>query len=302
MESIDAIKINMSNDQLFILNLCLAFLMFGIALDIKLSDFKRVVQKPKSPLVGLVSEYLLLPIIALILIFLFEPAPSLALGMILLSTCPGGSTSNYMVHLAKANTALSVTLTSITTLGAIVITPLVFMYLSGWVPGAENLQTSIYVEPKQMVKTIIQLILIPVSLGMFVSYKFPNFTQKIEKPVRYLSLLIFLSFVVFAVIGNWSKIKDFLHVVFLLVFLHNGLALATGYYFSKLNKLPENDARAISIETGIQNSGLGLILTLNFFSDLGGMAIIVAWWGVWHLITGFALAMFWSRRQLAGGS
>lgn len=296
MENIDAIRINFSDDQLVLLNICLAFLMFGVALDIKLSDFRRVIEKPKSPLIGLISEYLLLPIIALVIILILKPAPSIALGMILISTCPGGSTSNYMVHLAKANSALSVTLTSITTLGAIIMTPLVFTTLSGWVPGAEALQSSIYVEASEMIKTIIQLIIVPVGIGMFVNSRFPEFTKKIEKPVRYLSLAIFFGFVLFAVAGNWQEIQEFIHLVFFLVLLHNSLAYIVGYYFSKLNQLPENDARAISIETGIQNTGLGLILVFNFFEGLGGMAIVMAWWGVWHLISGFALAMVWRRK------
>jgi BASS family bile acid:Na+ symporter len=120
-------------------------------------------------------------------------------------------------------------------------------------------------------------------------------TEKIEKPIRWLSMAIFIGFVVFAVVGNWDNIKNYIHLVFLLVFLHNGLAFLVGYGFSRLNRLPEKDARAISIETGIQNTGLGLVLVFNFFDGIGGMALVMACWGVWHLISGFALAMWWSR-------
>ncbi|MCR9286089.1 MAG: bile acid:sodium symporter family protein [Bacteroidetes bacterium] len=295
MIDIDAIRINFSEDQLILLNICLAFLVFGVALDIKLSDFKRLIEKPKSPIVGLISEYVLLPIIALSLIFLFKPAPSMALGMILLSTLPGGSTSNYMVHLAGANAALSVMLTSITTLGSLIVTPLAFIFLSQFLPEMDSLRQSITVEPSNIIKAIIQLVLIPVSIGMYINYKHPRLTEKIEKPIRWLSMAIFIGFVVFAVVGNWDNIKNYIHLVFLLVFLHNGLAFLVGYGFSRLNRLPEKDARAISIETGIQNTGLGLVLVFNFFDGIGGMALVMACWGVWHLISGFALAMWWSR-------
>jgi len=298
MENLDAVHINFSKDQLFLLNICLAFLMFGVALDIRLSDFKRLIQNPKAPIVGLISEYILLPVIALSLIYIFRPLPSLALGMILISTVPGGSTSNYMVHLAGANSALSVLLTSVTTLGAIIVTPLAFVLLSHALPDFEHLRQEISVDASEIIQTIIQLVLFPVSIGMYISHRYPDLTQKIEKPVRYLSLGIFIGFVVFAVAGNWDNLKNYLHRVFLLVFVHNGLALLAGYFFAKINGLPENDARAISIETGIQNTGLGLALVFKFFSGLGGMAIILAWWGVWHLITGFVLATWWQRSKV----
>ena len=296
MENIDLVRINFDQDQLIILNICLAFLMFGIALDIKLSDFSRLFKSPKVPLIGLVSEYLLLPALTLLLIFIIQPTASIALGMLLLSVCPGGSTSNFMVHLSGANAALSVLLTSVTTLAAIFITPIYFTFLTGLVPLVGDLNTIIAVSPGEMMKTILQLLLVPVGIGMYLNARHPLFTKKIEQPVKILSLLIFFGFVVFAIYGNFEFIKDYLHIVFFIVLIHNGLAYVVGYYFSKLNRLSERDARAISIETGIQNSGLALIIIFNFFDGLGGMAMIVAWWGVWHLISGFSLAMFWKKK------
>ncbi|MBR9920753.1 MAG: bile acid:sodium symporter family protein [Bacteroidetes bacterium] len=293
MESIDLVRINFNEGQLLFLNLCLAFLMFGVALDIKLEDFRRIFQKPKAPIVGLISEYLLLPILTLLLIFILKPLPSLAMGMILISVCPGGSVSNFMVHMSKGNSALSVMLTSITTLAAIVITPIAFGFWSGLSEVTAPLRSEIFVEPQRMVSTIIQLVFIPVALGMAVNHYFPKFTRKVERPVRWLSIAIFLGFVVFAVAGNYENIKSYLSVVFFLVLIHNGLSLGMGYYFARANRLSEEDSRAVSIETGIQNTGLGLILVFNFFDGIGGMAMILAWWGVWHLISGFLLSLIW---------
>ena len=295
MENIDLIQINFNDGQLLFLNLSLAFIMFGVALDIRLSDFGRIIKNPKAPAVGLVSEYLLLPLLTLALVALFKPAPSLALGMVLIATCPGGSVSNFMVHMSKGNSALSVMLTSITTLGAIIITPIAFAFWSSQVASTEALRSTISVDAADMFKTIVQLVLIPVSLGMLVNHRFPDFTRKIERAVSLLSILIFLGFVVFAIIGNYDNIKNYLYLVFLIVLVHNGLSLTMGYGFARLNRLSKRDSRAVSIETGIQNTGLGLILVFNFFDGLGGMAMILAWWGIWHLISGFALSLIWRR-------
>lgn len=298
MQAIDSVQINFNPGQLFILNLCLAFLMFGVALDLRFDNFRALARSPKAPLVGLTSQLVLLPVLTLGLIFFFRPAPSIALGMVLVAACPGGNVSNFAVHLANANAALSVLMTSISTLAAIIVTPLYFTYLAPFVPGTESLRQQVYVDPLDMVNTIVQLILIPLFIGMFLHYKFPALTNRIKRPVRLLSMAIFLGFVVFAIYGNFDNIVDYLHIVFLIVLVHNALALLTGYWWAKGNGLDRQDARAISIETGIQNSGLGLILIFNFFHGLGGMAMIAAWWGVWHLISAFGLAMWWRERSV----
>lgn len=295
MEAIDSIRINFNQDQLFLLNICLGFLMFGVALDLKIDNFKTILKYPKATFVGLTSQWILLPIVTLILILVFQPPTSMALGMILVASCPGGNVSNYAVHLAGANSALSVLLTSITTLGAVILTPLYFTYLAPFVPGAASFESSIQLNATEMVITIIQLIVFPLALGMFLNDRFPKLCKVIQQPVKTLSMIIFLGFVVVAIYSNFDNIVNYLHLVFLLVLIHNGLALLTGYWFARLNHLQENDARAVSIETGIQNSGLGLILIFNFFDGIGGMALIAAWWGIWHLIAAFSLAMIWGK-------
>lgn len=298
MEPIDSIQINFNSGQLTILNLCLAFLMFGVALDLKIGNFRELFRSPKAPLVGLSSQLLLLPLLTLALIFLFRPPASLALGMVLVASCPGGNVSNFAVHLAGGNTALSVTLTSISTLMAVIITPLYFTVLAPLVPGAGELTRQIFVEPLDMVTTIIQLILIPLILGMLLHAYLPRLTSRIRQPIRILSLIIFVGFVIIAIYANIDNIANYLHLVFLLVFTHNALALLGGYTLANGSGLPQRDARAISLETGIQNSGLGLILIFNFFDGLGGMALIAAWWGIWHLVSAFTLATIWNRRNI----
>lgn len=292
---IDSVKINFSEDSLVILNICLAILMFGIALDIKRSDFQRIMENPKTVIVGLISEYLLLPILTILLILIIRPHPGLAMGMVLIACCPGGTTSNFMVHFAKANAALSVLLTSITTLGAIILTPLAFAFWTQFIPDQANLPV-LSVSPIKMVLTIVQLILIPVLTGMFINEKYPNLTDKIREPIRYLSLFIFFSFVIGAVVANTDFILNYIHIVIFIVLLHNNSAFIIGYYFARLMRESVKNSRTIAIETGIQNTGLGLILVFNFFDGLGSMAMILACWGVWHLISGFSLAIYWRNR------
>ena len=292
--AIDNIRINFSPDQLVFLNIALGFLMFGVALEIKLADFTRLFEKPRIPLIGLFSQLVLLPIATLLMIYFVELPPSMALGMVLVAACPGGNVSNYAVHLAGANTALSVLLTSVSTMMAIVITPSYFSWLSALVPGAADLRQSISVSIQDVMENIFVLLFIPVAIGMAVNHLYPKWTTRIKKPVKALSMIIFLSIVIFAIVGNIENIQNYLHLVFFLVLAHNMIALVIGYQWARLMGLEKREIRTISIETGIQNSGLALILIFNFFDGLGGMAMIAAWWGTWHLISGFALASFWA--------
>jgi BASS family bile acid:Na+ symporter len=298
MDTLDSIRINFNPEQLGLLNICLAFLMFGVALDLRISHFRELVNRPKSAFIGLSSQLVLLPLLTLGLIFVFQPPLSLALGMALVAACPGGNVSNYAVHLANANTALSITLTSLSTLSAIIITPLYFFLLSHYIPGASALTANLELHPVDMLWTMVKLIIIPLVAGMTLAHHAPKITAYIQRPVKTLSMMIFLGFIVVAAFSNWSNIVNYLHIVFLIVLVHNTLAIITGYSFAKASKLDEVDARTVAIETGIQNSGLGLILIFNFFNGWGGMAMIAAWWGIWHLISAFTMAMWWSRKPV----
>ena len=296
MDNIDQIVINFSPDKLFFLNICLGFLLFGVALDIRVADFKKIFDSPKSILVGLTSQLILMPILTLCLVFVLKLPTSMSLGMILVASCPGGNVSNFAVHLAKANSALSVLLTSISTLAAIVVTPLYFSQLGPLVPDSEALRQSIHVEPISMVVTIMKIIILPLIIGMMLNHYYPAFTSKIKSAVKIFSLIIFAGIVFAGVFSNVDNIVNYVDEIFLIVFFHNAAAIVMGYLFAKVNRLTIKDVRAISIETGIQNTGLALILIFNFFDGLGGMALVAAWWGIWHLISGFAIATWWSKR------
>lgn len=294
-EIIDAVQLNFSEDGLLFMQIALGFIMFGIALELTLADFKRVLQSPKIALIGFTSQFLLLPALTALLIIIIKPMPSMALGLMLIACCPGGNISNYISHLSKGNTALSVSMTAIATLMAIILTPLNFALWSSLYKPAIPLLQEISLSPFDMAKTILLIIGIPLVVGLFIATKYPKVKAKIVKPIKVFSFLIFLAFVVGAIASNWDFILDYVYLVFILVGAHNLLALLTGYSFAKLFKLKEADSRTISVETGIQNGGLALILIFGFFDGLGGMAIVAAWWGIWDMLTGFGLGLVWSK-------
>ncbi len=300
LESIDWIRLNFSPTGLFIMNVTIAFIMFGVALGIKLSHFKLVVQKPKSVVIGFISQFVLLPLLTFILILIIRPTPSVAMGMILVAACPGGNISNFMTSIAKGNVALSISLTAIATASAIFMTPLNFAFWGSLYTETANMVIPISINPIEMLKTVVILLGIPVVLGVLFSDQFPETTNKIMKPMRYISMTLFLGFVVAAFSSNFSYFLQYIHLIFLIVLAHNAMALLIGFGISTFFKLPRKDRRTLTIETGIQNSGLGLVLIFNpnLFDGLGGMAFIAAWWGIWHIVSGLAMSFFWSKRSL----
>lgn len=272
--------------------------MFGIALEVKVSDFKILLQNPKSAILGLISQFLLLPLFSFLLVLLLKPAPSIALGMILVAACPGGNISNFMSHLAKANTALSVGLTSVATFLSLAMTPINFqLYGSLYEPTASILQ-SIELDFLNVSKTVFTIILFPLITGLWFQNKFKHTAQRIAPIFRIGSILIFIAFVVIAFSKNFQLFLDYIHLVLFLVLIHNLLALGLGFSLGSIFRVPQRDRRTLSIETGIQNSGLGLVLIFAFFEGLGGMALVAAWWGIWHIISGLGLATFWSQKEI----
>ncbi|BBE18830.1 Na(+) dependent transporter,Sodium Bile acid symporter family [Aquipluma nitroreducens] len=309
LEVLDHVRLNFSPSGLVFLNIALAFIMFGVALGIKVENFEEIIRKPKSAIVGFISQAFLLPAFTFLLVLLLNPTPTIALGMILVAACPGGNISNFISSMARGNVALSVSLTAASTSAAIFFTPFNFALWGNFYINFYNtheaaaLLRPLEIDKAQMFQTVFILLGIPVIIGLFVANKFPKLTSKIIKPINKGSLLFFVMMVIAMLSANFTQFLSYVHLVFFIVLLHNGLALSTGYFFSKLMKLPSNDQRTVAIETGIQNSGLALALMFNpkIFPpemELGGMAIIAAWWGIWHIISGLTLAFFWSRKPI----
>ena len=280
------------------LNVCLAFIMFGVALELKIENFKRIIKTPIPILTGLVSQFILLPAFTFLLILLIKPSASVALGMILISACPGGNVSNFFTMMSKGNVALSVSITAISTTLCVVMTPFNLALWSNFYAPTRAILQEVNLDMSNVVVTIFLVLLIPLILGMLLSAKKPDLTLKVSGIIRKISIMIFGAFVLGALAANFDIFLNHIGAVILLVTLHNGMALLIGYFSAKSMNLPLADRRSISIETGIQNSGLGLILIFDFFQGLGGMAIIAAWWGVWHLTSGIVLSWYWSKKTL----
>jgi len=296
-ENLDSLKINFDTEGLWVLNITLAIIMFGVALGITKDDFKRLFQNPKILLSGVISQFILLPLVTFIFIKLVNPMPSIALGMIMVAACPGGNISNFMTQMAKGNSALSISLTAFSTLVCLVMTPFnLYFYGNLYAPTAVILQT-IELNPWELVKLVTLILGIPLILGMWVRKSKPDLSIKLAKILKPISLIIFMLFIVIAFYENLDIFINYIEYVLILVIVHNLLALATGFYFAKLMRLTFTDKKTLAIETGIQNSGLGLLLIFSFFNGLGGMALLTAFWAIWDIFSGLALAGYWSKQK-----
>jgi bile acid:Na+ symporter, BASS family len=300
LETLDWIRLNFSPGGLFFMNITIALIMFGVALGIKLEHFRMLITKPKPVLLGVVSQFVALPALTFLLVLLIRPTPSVAMGMILVAACPGGNVSNFISSMAKGNVALSISLTAIATISAVFMTPFNFALWGKLYSEASSLVIPISIDPVEMLRTVIILLGIPVVLGVWFSNRFPATTEKIMKPTKIISIVLFLGFIAAALSANFGYFLKYIHLIILIVLLHNALALATGFSIATLGRVSRRDRRSLSIETGIQNSGIALVLIFNprLFDGLGGMAFIAAWWGIWHIIAGLIMATVWAKKEL----
>lgn len=304
---LDDIRINFSAGGMHVINIVLAFVMFGVALGIRPAMFKEVLKKPKSVFVGLFSQLVVLPALTFLLIVVFNQyiTPMVAMGMILVASCPGGNISNFMSQLSKANTELSVTLTAITTSLSTVLTPANFalwggLYVNFVNQNAGRALRELHIDVFQMFETVFILLGVPLIIGILVAHYFPKIAQALKKPMQYFSIIFFIVMVVLAFGNNLELFAQYIGFVFVLVLIHNGLALSSGFGLATIFKLPFADRRTLTIETGIQNSGLGLVLLFNpkIFPPemaIGGMLFVTAWWGIWHIISGLSVSFLFSR-------
>ncbi|MBI3532852.1 MAG: bile acid:sodium symporter family protein [Burkholderiales bacterium] len=302
MAPIDQVQLSFNPQTLTLLNTVLGLVMFGVALELKVDDFRSALKTPKALALGLFGHHILFPAMTYVLVWLLNPIPSIALGMILVSSCPAGHISNFLVHYSKGNTALSVSVSALSTAVALVMTPLNFAFWGNLSPVTSGLMKQVAMSPWEMLEVIVLLLGVPLVLGMWVARRYPAFAQRIQKPMKVLSLLVLVGFIVGALAANFKHFLAYIQFVLLVVFIHNLLALVTGYSLATAVGLPERDRRAITFEMGIQNSGLGLILIFNFFNGLGGMAIVTAWWGIWHIVAGMTLATYWKNRTPDGAT
>ena len=296
--TIDQIRLNFNPQGLMVINGAIGLMMLGVALDLKMADFKRILVSPKAPVIGLVAQFILLPAFTFLLTLLLRPHPSMALGMILVAACPGGNLSNIITYLAKGNCAVSITMTAISTIVAIAMTPLNLAIWGSLNPATATILKQVSLRPMDVFITVFVILGIPLIIGQVLRRVFPTLADRVRRPFKIFSLVFFILIVCGALAANWRHFISYVGLVMFAVFVHNALALNLGYWTGRVARLPERDARAVAIEVGIQNSALGLVLVFNFFGGLGGMAILVAWWGVWHIIAGLTTAFIFTRFAL----
>jgi len=311
LSTLDHIRLNFNPDGLMLLNITLGIIMFGVAMGINVKGFKKLFYKPKALIIGYISQFFVLPFVTFLMTLLFRDyiTQGVALGMILVAACPGGNISNFISSLAKGNVELSVSMTALATISAVILTPFNFAFWGGLymkyahADQAGSLLQPLEIDTIQMFVSVFILLGIPLILGMAFSWKFPKITKKIIKPIQTISILIFMSFVVIAFIKNYDYFIEYIKWILVIVLFHNALALLTGFSFASFFKIKRRNRRSITIETGIQNSGLALVLLFNekiFSPDLplGGMIFIAAWWGIWHMVSGLGLSYFFSKVPL----
>lgn len=311
--NLDPIRINFNKAGLDLINFVLAFVMYGVALGVKIPTFKNVLTKPKSLILGLISQWLLLPAVTFLLVVIFNKwiTPMVAMGMILVSCCPGGNISNFLTSLAGGNRELSITLTGFSTAGAIFVTPANFAMWGGFYEkyvnrAAQGAVQELAIPFGEVFTTVVILLGIPLVLGILTTQYLPKISAKLQKPLQYLSVLFFLLMVVLSFSQNVDLFLKYIKFILIIVFVHNLVALGVGYGVGTLFKRDLKDRITITIETGIQNSGLGLVLLFNpkIFPpemQIGGMLFVTAWWGIWHIISGLTVASIFRRKTKREG-
>ncbi|MEW6768929.1 MAG: bile acid:sodium symporter family protein [Pseudomonadota bacterium] len=294
---IDGILLNINPTGQLVLGGVLALIIYGVALDLKVADFVEVFRKPVAPLSGLLAQLALLPAVTWAITMLLKPQPSIALGMMVVAACPGGNISNLITHMARGNTALSISMTGVSSVLAIVTTPLNILFWAALNPDTAALLRQVSIEPLSFLGQTMAILGIPMALGMLTVAYLPKLADFLRRPLQILSFLFLVAFIGGAMLTNSKYLSTFVLAILPFVILHNAIAVGLGWGTAKVLRLSDFDTRALTIEVSMHNSGLGLALILNQFDGVGGAALVAAGWGVWHLISGWALAEWWKRRD-----
>jgi bile acid:Na+ symporter, BASS family len=285
--------------QQIILLFVLGLMVYAVSLDLTLNDFRYVAKHPQAVAIGLASQFVLLPWATLLITLALDlPAPVEA-AMILVACCPGGALSNVMTYFGGGNLALSLSISAISNLLALVLTPLNFIQLIALNSNTANWVRSIALDPKDFAVSLVLLLALPMGAAIITKKYAPKLAMKIRKPLENIALLALLFFIVGAVASQWKTFLLELSRTLPLVIAHNALGLILGYVASYIARLQPKDARAVMIESGMQNSGLALgIIATQFNSDVS-MVAVAGLWGIWHIVSGGSLALLWKFRDKA---
>ncbi len=293
---VDGIRIAFDESSLTTLKIVIGLILLGVALDTKVEDFKLALKRPGTIAIGLVAQFLFLPALTFLLTLLLDVRGSVALGMILVACCPPGNVSNILTHRAMGDVALSVSMTAVGNVLSIFLMPLNVAFWGSLHPTGRTVLEDIELSATDMLAEVGLVIGVPFAVGITVAHFFPTFARGAGKVVSPLSFLGLGAIIVVGVANNWDIFVNHIGIVLVAVFLHDALALLIGFAIARATRLPERSTKAMTFEVGIRNAGLGLLLVFTYFDGLGGMALVAAWWGIWDIIAGLAVAQAWRMR------
>ena len=294
---VDNVKILFEESSLTTLKIVIGAILFGIALDTSLDDFAAALRRPWSITVGVLVQFIALPAITFALTLALDLRASLALGLILVACCPPGNVSNILTHRSGGDVALSVSMTAVSNVLAIFLMPLNVAFWGSLHPTAKDILADIDLSAVDMLVEVGLVIGLPFAAGITIARLWPRVAAVGHRIIGPLSYVALAGIIAIGVAKNWDTFVAYIGVVLLAVFLHDALALGLGYAVGRAARLPDASVRAMTFEVGIRNAGLGLLLVFTYFDGLGGMALVAAWWGIWDIIAGLAVAITWRRAR-----
>ena len=295
MDDINQIPFNFDPRIGMIVGVMVGFLVFAVSLDLTREKLVRVLKRPKAPTIGLVAQFGILPAIAFLVGLYLLEAPSIALGLLLVTCCPGGALSNYLTGVAKGDVATSISMTTVSTLFSIILTPVLFAFWASMNSSTLDVIQNISMDPQQVIMTLLIMLVIPVTAGMLLRAKRPDTANRIRKAVRLIAGIVFAVIVAMIIGSNFKSLALLAQTALFPVLLTFVIAVGLGWGIASVAGLMATERRAVAIEVAFQNVALAIGLGITFFPSLAGIAAVSILWGIVHLTLGTGLALVWSR-------
>ena len=298
MDDINQIPFNFDPRIGMIVGVMVGFLVFAVSLDLTWEKLLRVIKRPKAPTIGLVAQFGILPAVAFLIGLYLIDEPSIALGLLLVTCCPGGALSNYLTGVAKGDVATSISMTTISTLFSIVLTPVLFAFWASMNTSTRIVLQNIRMDPQQVIMTLLIMLVIPVTAGMLLRAKRPNTANRIRGAMRLIAGVVFAVIVAMIIGSNFKSLALLAQTALFPVLFTFVIAVGLGWGIGRLAGLMAAERRAVAIEVAFQNVALSMGLGITFFPSLGGIVAVSILWGIVHLTLGFGLAIVWNRIEI----
>ena len=298
MEAIDQVPFTFDPAIGLIIAIMVGFLVFAVALDLTWEQLRRVLESPRAPAIGLLAQFGILPAVAFGAGVYLTDVPSVALGLLLVTCCPGGALSNYLTGIARGDVATSISMTTVSTLFSLVLTPLLFALWASMNPSTQAVLQDIQMDPQRVVMTLLIMLIVPVTAGMLLRARRSDLADQIRVWTRRIAGMVFTVVVAMIIGGNIESLASFAEVALLPVLLTFVIAVMLGWGLACLAGLVAADRRAVALEVAFQNVALAIGMGIAFFPSLAGVAAVSILWGVVHLTLGFALAVAWNHIAL----